>query len=63
MAKQKAIYRKGLGCTLIAEMSEEELRSQKINLPQKQVLNPDTIAWPMGNKLPDSNPPESTMKN
>jgi CubicO group peptidase (beta-lactamase class C family) len=32
---RKAIYRKGLGCTLLAERSEEEVRNQKINLPPR----------------------------
>ncbi len=50
LAKRKAVFRKGLGCTLVVEMSEEELRSQKINLPGKKI-NADTLAWPMGEKL------------
>jgi CubicO group peptidase (beta-lactamase class C family) len=46
--KSKAIFRKGLGCTLISERSEHEVRSQKINLP---TLPPeqDSIPWPTGN--------------
>jgi CubicO group peptidase (beta-lactamase class C family) len=54
--KKKAVYRKGLGCTLLSEISEEELRNQKINLPASLNLNPDTIPWPMGNLMPDSLP-------
>ncbi|HEY5826351.1 MAG TPA: serine hydrolase [Cyclobacteriaceae bacterium] len=49
VAKQKAIYRKGLGCSLIEELSEEEIRNQKINLPVASPLNSDTIPWPQGN--------------
>lgn len=49
LAKRKAIYRKGLGCTLIVEMSEEELRSQQITRARKPSINQDTIAWPAGN--------------
>jgi CubicO group peptidase (beta-lactamase class C family) len=52
-AKHKAIYRKGLGCTLINEMSEEELRAQKFNLA-KSPANQDSVAWPMGNLLSDT---------
>lgn len=52
-ARHKAIYRKGLGCTLINEMSEEELRGQKFNLPAA-LPNQDSIAWPMGNLVPDT---------
>ena len=45
-----AIFRKGLGCTLLAEQPEEEVRAQR------PILSPppsgqDTIAWPMGDML------------
>lgn len=33
MAKRKAIYREGLGCTLVNDFSEEEVRSQKFVVP------------------------------
>lgn len=50
-AKQVAIYREGLGCTLLADGDETKVRKQK--LVQKIVPeNPDTIAWPMGDILP-----------
>lgn len=49
----KAIFRKGLGCTLLAEQSEGEVRAQRILLPSLP-LNADTIAWPEGEKLKDS---------
>ena len=52
-AEHKAIYRKGLGCTLINEVSEEELRNQKFNLP-KPLGNQDSVAWPMGNLTHDT---------
>ena len=49
----KAIFRKGLGCTLLAERSEEEVRSQLI-----QVASPaeseGSIPWPSGNVMKDS---------
>jgi Beta-lactamase len=54
LSKRKAIYRKGLGCTLISEISEEELRAQKINLEPKPTVNQDSIAWPGGNIVSDS---------
>jgi CubicO group peptidase (beta-lactamase class C family) len=48
----KAIFRKGLGCTLLAEQSEEEVRSQPFKLRDWNVpVNQDTILWPQGNKL------------
>ncbi len=52
LAKRKAIYRKGLGCTLIAELTEEELRNQKMNLSLNNVAVSDSVDWPMGDKLP-----------
>lgn len=52
-AKQKAIYRKGLGCTLINEIREDDIRNQKFNLP-KTLPNQDSIAWPMGNFVRDT---------
>jgi CubicO group peptidase (beta-lactamase class C family) len=52
---KKSIFRKGLGCVLLADLSEEYVRSQKINAP---LLTPpvklDTIDWPDGNKLEPS---------
>ena len=56
-AKRKAIFRSGLGATLINELSEEEVRKQHYQLAAKPVVNTDTIAWPMGDRIipvPDS---------
>lgn len=49
LAKRKAIYRKGLGCTLVVEITEAELRAQKMNLHTMTLMNQDTLPWPMGN--------------
>jgi CubicO group peptidase (beta-lactamase class C family) len=54
LAERKAIYRKGLGCTLVSEITEEELRSQKYTLALRKISNQDTIAWPNGNRINDS---------
>lgn len=56
MAKKKAIYRKGIGCTLINEITEKELRSQVFSIPASPVQNTDTILWPYGDKLIDTTP-------
>lgn len=53
-AKRKAIYRKGLGCTLVSEMEEEELRSQKFLLATPPSADQDTIPWPSGNRIQDT---------
>ena len=54
LSTRKAIYRKGLGCTLVSEISEDELRKQPIHLASRPHLNQDSIAWPNGNRIPDS---------
>lgn len=68
--KRKAIYRNGLGATLISELSERNIRSQQYKLPAKPVANTETIPWPMGDKLCDTFPAsvdslklQSAMKN
>lgn len=53
-AKKKAIYRDGIGCTLINELSEEEIRKQVFNKAMIKRMNPDSIAWPQGDKITDS---------
>lgn len=60
-AAKKAIYRKGLGCTLINEISEEELRAQRFNLATPSTLNADSIAWPLGNLRADTLLPSVDM--
>lgn len=54
LAKQTAVFRPGLGCTLVNEISKEELKNQVWQLPELPKLNPDTISWPMGDRLPNS---------
>jgi CubicO group peptidase (beta-lactamase class C family) len=54
IVKSKAIYRKGLGCTLIVGMSEDEVREQNYGLPETADYDPDTISWPTGNVLDTS---------
>lgn len=55
-AKKKAIYRKGLGCTLVNDWSEAEIRRQDFALPPFPQQNLDTMPWPYGNKITDSVP-------
>lgn len=56
LARKKAIYRKGLGCTLINEMSEEEVRQQNSKIAQPPSIDQDTILWPIGNLTKDTLP-------
>lgn len=53
-SSKKAIYRKGLGCTLVNGLDEEELRAQKFIGKETLAINQDTIAWPDGNVTSDS---------
>ncbi|CAN5754476.1 serine hydrolase [soil metagenome] len=50
-AKRKAIFRAGLGATLVNELSEQEVRKQHFSMPVKSLVNTDSIAWPMGDKM------------
>ncbi len=52
--KKKAIYRKGLGCTLLSEQPEEVVRQQKIKIAGPPPFNQDTVAWPAGNKISEA---------
>ena len=52
LARKKAIYREGLGCTLINGTSEAEVRNQKIISGPGMILDMDTIPWPNGDQLP-----------
>ncbi|CAF4205881.1 unnamed protein product, partial [Adineta steineri] len=40
---RKAIYRSGLGATLISGFTEKQIRSQKFNLPSPPNVNQDNI--------------------
>lgn len=55
-AKRKAIYREGLGATLVNDSSEARIRAQSFNLPVKPVTYTDSIRWPNGDMLPDTLP-------
>ena len=56
LAKRKAIYRRGLGATLVSELEEKDIRAQHFILPTKPPLNTDSIAWPMGDKVTEAFP-------
>jgi len=49
-AEVKAFYREGLGCTLVRQRNEEEIRKE---LPKLNIIKPvlsDTAYWPVGTK-------------
>ena len=47
-AKRKVIYRNGIGCTVINDFTEAEIKAQQFNFPAKPLINTDTIPWPYG---------------
>ncbi len=51
LAKRKAIFRNGLGATLVSELDEPHIRSQQIRLAAKPVVNTDSLMWPLGDKV------------
>jgi CubicO group peptidase (beta-lactamase class C family) len=51
LAKRKAMYRKGLGCSLVVEINEDDFRRQRVNVINAPKLNQDTIAWPSGDLI------------
>lgn len=55
-AGQKAIFRKNAGAALVNDYSEADIRKQKITLPPPPSIDTDTLAWPYGDKLPDTLP-------
>ncbi len=53
--RSKAIYRHGFGSTLVRDADEAVIRSQKFPLQTGAGYNQDSIPWPLGNIIPDSN--------
>src|SRR5690606_9147008 len=46
------IHRRGLGCTLVNEITEEELRNQGIRIGMSAQVDTATIPRPLGDKRP-----------
>ncbi|RYZ21097.1 MAG: class C beta-lactamase-related serine hydrolase [Chitinophagaceae bacterium] len=51
LARHKAIYRRGLGCTLLNELSEAQVRARRFALPAPPA-RADSAAWPLGERTP-----------
>ncbi|MGE5519667.1 MAG: serine hydrolase domain-containing protein [Candidatus Dadabacteria bacterium] len=47
VAKRKAIYREGVGCTLVNDIPEQQVRKQQFNIPVA-VATSDTSSWLYG---------------
>ncbi|MEO1050420.1 MAG: serine hydrolase [Bacteroidota bacterium] len=64
-ASKKAVYRKGLGCTLVSGLTEDEIKAQPYTVASNISFDADTVAWPMGDQSIDSLKPtfdEQRMK-
>lgn len=51
LAKKKAIYRHGLGATLINGIDEQALLAEKTDLAIPPEINQDLLEWPLGNRI------------
>lgn len=50
LAKQTAVFREGLGCTLVQGITEDALRNQPYANPRTKLPVTDTLFWPTGDK-------------
>ena len=57
-ASSKAIYIEGFGCTLVREVNESTIKNRPYTIVPLSDINPDTIAWPAGDKVSDTIPAE-----
>jgi len=55
-AKSKAIYIEGFGCTLVRGVDEATIRNRPYRIVPLPAINPDSVPWPVGDKLADSIP-------
>lgn len=50
--EKKAVFVNHLGSVLLSGVSEENIRSWKPKIPPPEPGNPETVPWPMGDRLP-----------
>lgn len=56
--KSTAVFREGYGVTLLRGKKADALRAEKFPLPAWPACDPDTVAWPLGNRVEDPGCPE-----
>jgi CubicO group peptidase (beta-lactamase class C family) len=56
LAKKKAIFRRGLGATLISEWPEQKIRDEQFKLAAGSAEPKVAVSWPMGDRLTDTLP-------
>lgn len=54
---RKAFFVSGRGAILVSELSEDDIRRQAFDLPHRPLANRQDIAWPLGDKVADTVPP------
>jgi hypothetical protein len=58
LGRRTAVFREGLGCTLVVDRSENELRAQAAGIfPHASVSDPDAL-WPEGERVDLKGPPQ-----
>ena len=58
LMKRQAVYREGLGCTLLSGLTKDEVLSQPSAVPLLLPENPESVPWPTGDKIiPSEIPP------
>ncbi len=63
LMKRRAIYREGLGSTLVTDSAEDDILVQPAALPPSLPENPESIPWPTGDKMANSDiPPNVDLK-
>jgi CubicO group peptidase (beta-lactamase class C family) len=62
LMKRQAVYREGLGCTLLSGLSEDEILSQPSELPPPLPRKPESVLWPAGDKIAISEIPPNVDK-
>ena len=63
LARRTAIYRQGLGATLLSGTTARELREQPVTLPTPRRQSQDSIPWPQGDLHADSLLPDVEIRN
>jgi len=51
MFKSRAVFRPGLGCTVVVDVSEKELEAQAKAAPPPAEAPPESLLWPKGSKV------------
>jgi CubicO group peptidase (beta-lactamase class C family) len=60
--KSRAIYHKQLGSILLSGIDEEEIRSWEVNIPDPLPSHPESVPWPYGDLIQDSEEPSGINK-